>query len=95
MLQAAGLILYIFLVGVLFWRGNEIFGRINNYLGPVMVLTLLVTSAIICAIFAFGYPVILVWKYKKPIKAVKLVAFTALWLLGFLILIMTTLLILK
>ncbi len=71
---------YVSLVAVIFWKGNQWFGEMNPYLGPVLVLTLLVVSAIICALIVFAKPFLL-WQAKKPKKALKLVTYTAGWLI--------------
>ena len=92
LLQALGIVIYCGLVGLIFWRGNQWFGKMNNYLGPVLVLTLLSVSVLVCGLLAFGYPVMLFWDEKKTRDALKLVGYTAAWLLGFIFLILTILL---
>ena len=37
-LQALGVTVYCSLVGVFFWRANEIFGKADRYVGPVAFL---------------------------------------------------------
>ena len=81
--QALGLTLYCGLVGLIFWNGDKWFGPMNQYLGPVLLLVILVTSVVISALIVFGYPFILFWEKKETSKALKLVSFTALWLLVF------------
>ena len=41
-LQALGVTPYCSLVGVIFWKGNEIFGKVDRYVGPVMFLLLFI-----------------------------------------------------
>ncbi|MEJ2347746.1 MAG: hypothetical protein P8Y17_00910 [Patescibacteria group bacterium] len=82
-LQALGLTVYCSLVAVIFWKGNTWFGPQNNLIGPTMVLVLLVVSVLICALIAFGYPVFLFWQKKETNRALKLVAYTAGWLVLF------------
>lgn len=82
-LQALGLTIYCSLVAVLLWQGNTWFGRVPGYLAPLLFLTLFTTSALICAIIALGYPVILFWQKKQTGQAVKLVLATTLWLVFF------------
>ena len=82
-LQALGLVLYCGLIGAIFWRGEKWFGRMANFWGPFLMLIILVTSALVCGLIVFGYPIRLVLKEKKMDKAVKLVLYTSGWLVGF------------
>jgi len=91
-LQALGIILYCSLVGVIFWKGNEIFGPMNNLLGPVVFLSLFIASALISSLIGLGYSVILFWEKHQARRALKLVTFTAAWLAAFVILSLVTLL---
>ncbi len=93
-LQAFGVNLYCGLVSLIFWRGNDWFGPIRGYLGPVLFLTLFVVSALISALIVLGYPVFLFWEKKERLQAIKLTAYTASWLLSFVILIISLILIL-
>lgn len=68
-LQALGLTFYCALVGVVFWKGNTWFGNGNNLVGPFAVLSLLVVSALICALIALGYPFIVFWDKKNTKQA--------------------------
>jgi len=81
-LQATGLAIYCSLVAVLIWNSNHLFGKINDFRGPLLFLILFVTSALVSGILTLGYPVILFWQKKEQVKAIKLVSYTA----GFLIL---------
>lgn len=85
-LQAFGITLYCALIGLLLWAGGEIFGPVKTFLGPFLVLSLLVASVLICALLAFGYPVIMFWDKKNTTGAVKLVTYTTSWLAFFIIL---------
>ena len=78
--QALGVLGYCGLVGVVLWRGNQWFGHVSSYWGPLLFLTLFATSALVCAVLTLGYPAILIWKEKQPVKAVQLVGMTAGWL---------------
>jgi len=82
-LQAFGITLYCALIGFLLWAGGEIFGPMKTFLGPFLVLSLMVASVLICALLAFGYPVILFWDKKNTAGAVKLVTYTTGWLVFF------------
>ena len=91
--QALGLTLYCGLVSLIFWKGEHWFGPMNHYLGPVLLLVMLVTSVVISALIVFGYPFILFWEKKETLKALKLVAYTCLWLVSFILLIMLLLIV--
>jgi len=86
-LQALGVAAYCSLVSLLFWRGNEWFGKVPNYLGPLLFLILFAASALICALISLGYPVFLIWKKQQTEKALRLVAYTAGWLVIFVLLV--------
>ena len=85
-LQATGLVIYCLLIGSLLWRGNEFFGPMNSFLGPMLFLIVFVVSVLVCALLAFGYPVVLFWDRKKTKESVKLVAYTTTWLLLYVLL---------
>lgn len=87
-LQALGLISYCGLIALIFWRGEQWFGRVPNFLGPFLMLIILSTSALICGLIVFSYPVKLYLKTKKFDQPIKLVLSTAAWLVVFSLLIM-------
>lgn len=80
-LQATGLAVYCGLVSILIWNGNHLFGRITDFRGPLLFLILFVASALISGILTLGYPFVL-WQRKDSDNALKLVFYTA----GFLVL---------
>ncbi len=88
-LQALALILYCSLVAIFIWRGNQWFGKMPGILGPLLFLTLFTTSALVSAVITLGYPFILVWQKKQTVQALKLVIYTAVWLLFFTLLIIS------
>lgn len=79
--QATGLTIYCGLISYILWQGNTLFGSVPNFLGPLLFLVLFVTSALVSSLIALGYPFILFYKENKPAEALKLVAFTAGWLI--------------
>ncbi|MFH2232307.1 MAG: hypothetical protein ABII13_04015 [Patescibacteria group bacterium] len=87
-LQALGLIIYCSLIGLVLWRGETLFGQVPNFMGPVLLLVLFATSALICALITLGHPIILFYKKKEPVKALKLIALTAGWLVLFIVLLL-------
>lgn len=87
-IQALGVVAYCSLISLIFWRGEQWFGRVPNFLGPFLMLTILSTSALICGLLVFAYPIKLYLKTKKPDQAIKLVLMTAAWLVVFSVFIM-------
>lgn len=90
-LQALGIFLYCSLVGLLIWVANTWFGPVQTFLGPLLFLSLLVASVLICALLAFGYPIILFWDHKDTKNAVRLVSYTAGWLVVFVVFVLVAL----
>jgi len=78
-LQATGVTLYASFVGVIFWKGNEIFGQADRFVGPVTFLLLFIASAMICALMVFYQPYLMFFGGKKK-EAVETVVNTAAWL---------------
>jgi len=83
LIQALGLSLYCALVGIIFWKGSSWFGNMNNLTGPFTMLSLFVVSALICALIALGYPFTVFWDKKNTKQALKLIIYTACWLVLF------------
>jgi len=81
--QALGLVAYCSLVALLIWQGNNWFGKVPNYFGPFLFLTLFTTSALISGIIVGAYPFILYFNKKKTQETIRLVLYTASWLLIF------------
>jgi hypothetical protein len=88
LLQAIGIVAYISLIGLFFWQAENWFGQDKEFFAPVLMLTLLSTSALICALITLAYPAVLALKKNQPVKALKIIGFTAAWLVLFVILIM-------
>lgn len=84
-IQALGVTLYCSLVGILFWKGSLIFGRVPNYFGPVAFLLLFSVSALISGLVVFYQPYKLFFAGKKQ-AAIDLVLYTACWLFAILLL---------
>ena len=83
-LQAVGVTVYCSLVGLLFWKGNELFGKAPNYAGPVAFLLLFSVSGLICGLMVFYRPYVLFSDDKKK-EAADTVLATAGWLFVFLL----------
>ncbi|MFC1722456.1 hypothetical protein ACFL0C_02290 [Patescibacteria group bacterium] len=93
-LQAFGIFIYCSLIGFLLWTGNAFLGPANEFIGPALVLAVLVTSVLICALLAFGYPILLLWEKKETKEAISLVFYTASWLAFFILFVLIILIIL-
>lgn len=89
-LQAAGITLYCSLVAIVMWRGNEIFGKVDSYLGPVAVLVMLSVSVLICGIIVFYKPYKLFFAGKKK-EAADVVISTAISLFAILLILFSAL----
>ena len=91
LVQALGVTTYCGLVGLIFWKGNEIFGKMANYAGPVTFLLLFIVSALICAAIVFYQPYKLFFDGNLPAgrqgkrEAVDLVLYTTGFLFFFFI----------
>lgn len=83
-LQALGVTVYCSLVGLLFWQGNHLFPKVNQYFAPVTMLLLLSVSVLVCGLLVFYKPYKLFFAEKEK-DAVKLVVSTSLWLFVFLL----------
>lgn len=86
-IQALGVVAYCSLISLIFWQGQNWFGHVPNFLGPLLMLTILSTSALVCGLLVFAYPVKLYLQTKKPSQPIKLVLLTAAWLVLFSLLI--------
>ena len=75
-LQALFITFYCSLVGLVMWKGNEIFGRVDSLIGPIAVLVMLSVSALICGLIVFYRPYKLFFANKKE-EAVNVVVSTA------------------
>jgi len=91
LLQAVGVYAYVLLVSTVMMNGEKIFGKAENILAPLMVLTLFVTSALICGLLVFGYAIVNYSKNQKIDIAVKTVLYTGGWMVTGLLLLMLVL----
>lgn len=93
-LQALGVTLYCLAIGLVVGNGNKLFGNLGLPFGPVFVLLLFSTSALICGAIVFYKPYKLFTNDKKK-EALDTVIATALWLFVFLLVFALALLIFK
>lgn len=82
--NAAGTLLYVFLVTLVIRNGETIFGKMTNWVGPIAFLLLFVLSAAVTGALVLGRPI---WWYLAGDKkdSVKLFGATLAWLAGFLL----------
>lgn len=83
-LQATGLLIYIGLVCLIFLYGNQIFGKINNYYGPILFLLIFVLSAVISSTLVLGRAGFLFWE-KRYKEAFPLFFWTVAWIFFYLV----------
>jgi hypothetical protein len=79
-LQALGIFIYCSLIGLLMWKGNDLFGPMSTFLGPTLFLIIFIISAVVCCLLFLGYPFILFWEKKQTKNALRLVLYTSGWL---------------
>ncbi len=77
--NAAFTIIYVFLVALLIWKANDIFGKMENFLGPFTFLLLFTLSAAIVGSLIIGKPIFLYLDGQKK-EAVMLLLYTIAWL---------------
>jgi len=94
LLQALGVFFYCLLIGLVVGNGNKLFGNLGLPFGPVFVLLLFSTSALICGAIVFYKPYKLFTNNKKK-EALDTVISTALWLFAFLSIFAVALLVFK
>ena len=75
LLHASGAFLYIVAVATMMYNANHVFGTKDNFLTPILVLSLFVLSAAVMGMLIFGKPVMLYMDGKKR-DSVKLVTST-------------------
>lgn len=90
LLHAIGVTLYVTVISLVMMRGDEWFGKMDSFVGPALMLMLLVLSAAITAFLVFGRPVLLYLDQKKQ-EALKLLGFTIGWMAVIIILTMISL----
>ena len=88
-IQAVSIFIYVSLVSLLMISAQDVFQNSALFLGPLFFLVLLVASVLICAVLAFGHPIVMFWEEKKTREAVKVVTATALWLTLFVVVVIT------
>lgn len=93
-LQALGVAIYCTLVGFFMWNAGHIFGPMNSFLGPVIIVMLFSASALVCTLLVFYRPYKLFFEGKKK-EAVNIVITTTGFLFVFLLVIFGSLLLFR
>ena len=84
LVQALWIVIYCSLISVVMFNGNKIFGKVDTFITPIAMLTMLSTSVLVCGLLVFYKPYLLFFKGKKK-EAIDTVVSTAVSLFGFLI----------
>ncbi len=79
LVNALGVFVYVMLVAWIMVNGEKIFGKMQNFWGPVTFLLLFVFSALVCGLLVFGRPVYLFLNNFKK-EAVKMLLYTVVFL---------------
>jgi len=90
-IQAATLMAYI--STVVFIIKSELLVGEPEFFGILLMLTIFTTSALVSATITLGYPIYLFWKQHEFKLAIKSVVSTAIWLVLFVLTLITTLLV--
>jgi hypothetical protein len=78
-------VIYISAVGTFLWKGGDWFGQTPNFPIIILLIGIFTTSALVSALFTLGYPAYLIFKKREFWRALKLVLYTVLWLIFFII----------
>lgn len=92
-LQTTAFLTYVGLVATFMNNANSWLGPEKNYgfLGPMLFLSLFSFSAIYSALIVFGYPFYVFWIKKNFNLAAKIVGYSAIWLLLFIVFVISLL----
>jgi len=78
-IHALGVGVYVAIVATFMRHGEQIFGKMNNLLGPMAFLLMFVLSAAVTSALVLGRPILFYLDNKKA-EAVKLFGYTLGWL---------------
>jgi len=94
-LNALGVVIYVFLVALILSNGGALFGdKLNPIFGPIAMLLLFVFSALLVGFLVLGRPVMLYLESQKK-EALKLLFYTGSWLFVFMVVFFVILMIVK
>ncbi len=74
-LQSIGVSLYCTTIGSIMQNGDRLFGKQDNFITPIFVLTMLCVSVLVCALLVFKKPYDLFFDGKKK-EAINVVVYT-------------------
>ncbi len=94
-LQAAGVFIYCFAVGLLIYNGNRLFGPRPTLLAPIATISLFAVSAIICTLIFLAYPFVLIWEHRQTKTALTLVLSSTAWLAALVVALLVTLMLFR
>lgn len=80
---AAGVFGYCLFMGWFMFNAENWFGRMPNFMAPVLLLTLLSVSVSICGLLFLTRPFLIFWVEKKPREAIFLLVKQTVWLAVF------------
>ena len=84
LINSAGVFVYVSAVVWLISNAQILFGKTNNYLGPIFMLLLFIVSAAITGLLVLGKPILLFLNKQKKEAFIMLFA-TLAWLIFFLL----------
>ena len=86
-LNSVGVLAYISLVVLIMQNGEKLFGKMDGFSGPVLMLLLFVFSALVTGLLVLGRPI---WLYMEGERkeAVSLLYCTVGWMLAILVAVM-------
>ncbi|MCX6792590.1 MAG: hypothetical protein NTY12_01050 [Candidatus Falkowbacteria bacterium] len=82
LVNASATFIYSSLVAWFLFNANSVFGKVNDFTGPLFMLMLLIISATVTGYFVLGKPVQLYFENHKK-EAVKMLFTTLAWLFSF------------
>jgi len=88
LLNSLAVLLYTLAVSLIMQRAEDVFGPMNDILGPAAFLMLFVLSAAIVGSLIFGQPIILFLDNQKK-SALQLLAYTLFWLFLLTVIVLT------
>lgn len=79
LLNSLGVLVYVSVIGLVLRNGEKIFGKVDNFMAPILFLMLFVFSALVTSLLVFGTPIYYWFKDLKK-EAVKIFFYTVAWL---------------